>query len=492
MIPPLDAMEASTEKHTIEPSPMKIRRWIRLSPLGYGSFGRVSLAINLDNGSFFAVKSINNLEELPSDSSSPSPSPSQRSSSSPEILAMKVELSILRSLRSPRIISCFGSDGSSNLFLEYMEGGSVAALVKKSGGSLEEWRVRRFTRDIVEGLAYLHSQEIVHCDIKGQNILIGSDSSVKIADFGSAKKQSEHHSRHYHHQERKRKPCSFASAEDLTEEKPVYNSPAMIMRGTPLWMAPEVLQGVEQSFPSDIWSLGCTVVEMLQGCSPWMLLSRSSSPHKINPLSSFESLLFKIACSQDNPPLPHSLSEECRDFLCKCLHRDPNLRWTASQLLEHPFLLNRNSDVSSSLDDASFCSELQVPQPSPRSTLGFLDLSDDESDYEQEDYSMVEYCASFDRSSLAHHNTSSKPVRDIISSPSSFPPPVEIPRVCNWITVRSSAEQLHQRKQQEANGCESYPVTAPDFMRDSSRQLLVKKGCEVNLGCLDFLRQRRV
>ena len=370
-----------------------------------------------------------------------------------------------------------------------MEGGSVAELVKKSGGSLEEGRVRHFTRGIVEGLAYLHSQKIVHCDIKGQNILIGSGSSVKIADFGSAKKQLEHHNpRPHQEQKQEGEPCSTVFADALIEEKLGYKSPSITMRGTPLWMAPEVLQGVEQSFPSDIWSLGCTVVEMLQGSSPWMLSCHGSSQK--NSLSSFESLLFKIACSQENPPLPDSLSEECRDFLCKCLHRDPNQRWAASQLLEHPFL-NRNKDESS-LDDESFCSELQFPQPSPRSTLGFLDLSDDESDHEQEDYSMVEYCSSFEPSRLAHNNTPSKPVCDIISSPPSFPPPVEIPRVCNWITVRSSAEQLHQRKQQEENGSVSYPVTALDFVRDASRQFLVKKGCEVNLGCLEFLRQRRV
>ena len=372
-----------------------------------------------------------------------------------------------------------------------MEGGSVAELVKKSGGSLEESRVRNFTREIVEGLAYLHSQKIVHCDIKGQNILIGSGSSVKIADFGSAKKQLEHHNPH-HHQEQKQEgeSCSTVFADALIQEKLGCKSPAITMRGTPLWMAPEVLQGVEQSFPSDIWSLGCTVVEMLQGCSPWMLLSRSSSPHKINPLSSFESLLFKIACSQDNPPLPHSLSEECRDFLCKCLHRDPNLRWTASQLLEHPFLLNRNSDVSSSLDDASFCSELQVPQPSPRSTLSFLDLSDGESDHERGDYSMVEYSSSFDRWSLAHKHTPSKPVIDSNSPTSSSPPPVQIPEDRNWITVRGSGEQAYKRNQDEEEKGDGEAELG--FMADSSRPCLVKKGYEVNLDCLDFLLQPRV
>ena len=114
-----------------------------------------------------------------------------------------------------------------------MEGGSVAELVKKSGGSLEEGRVRHFTRGIVEGLAYLHSQKIVHCDIKGQNILIGSGSSVKIADFGSAKKQLEHHNpRPHQEQKQEGEPCSTVFADALIEEKLGYKSPSITMRGT--------------------------------------------------------------------------------------------------------------------------------------------------------------------------------------------------------------------------------------------------------------------
>ena len=195
----------------------------------------------------------------------------------------------------------------------------------------------------MEGLTYLHAQEIIHCDIKAQNILVGSSSeSVKIADFGLARK---------------------LSSNDVDDDSVLLQLPTKMdargtsnssssssdFKGTPFWMAPEALQGVEQSFASDIWSLGCTVVEMCQGCPPWVDL----------PLS-FASIIRKIACSDEDPPLPEDLSEEGKDFLDKCFQRDPRQRWTASQLLHHPFL-----KVASAAPGLPLCTS----PPSPRSTL---------------------------------------------------------------------------------------------------------------------------
>eukprot|EP00250_Pteridium_aquilinum_P001524 c11719_g1_i1 orf=1-648(+) len=203
-----------------------ISRWLTCSPLGSGSFGHVSLALNLSDGSLFAVKS----------------APSSASPSSPELLALQNEFHILQTLHSPYIIQCLGAQFSTerssqpalrSLFLEYMDRGSLADALKQSGGKLSEERlVRGYTRSILQGLAYIHQKGVVHCDIKSQNILIGS-SGVKIADFGAARR--------------------------LGEASPMDGG----LRGTPLWMAPEVAQGMEAMPSSDIWSLGCTVVEML-------------------------------------------------------------------------------------------------------------------------------------------------------------------------------------------------------------------------------------
>ena len=218
----------------------------------------------------------------------------------------------------------------------------------------------------MEGLTYLHAQEIIHCDIKAQNILVGSSSeSVKIADFGLARKLSSNDV------DDDSVLLQLPTKMDARGTSSSYSS-SSDFKGTPFWMAPEALQGVEQSFASDIWSLGCTVVEMCQGCPPWVDL----------PLS-FATIIRKIACSDEDPPLPEDLSEEGKDFLDKCFQRDPRQRWTASQLLHHPFL-----KVASAAPGLPLCTS---PPPSPRSTLdwgvpsGSLSMDSDKDEDQDQD-----------------------------------------------------------------------------------------------------------
>ncbi|CAA0808582.1 mitogen-activated protein kinase kinase kinase 16 [Striga hermonthica] len=100
---------------------------------------------------------------------------------------------------------------------------------------------------------------------------------------------------------------------------------AAVTGGTPLYMSPEVLRGEEQSFPADIWALGCTVIEMATGGrSPWW-------PNDASTLA-------KIAFSGETPEVPELLSGSARDFLGRCLRVDPRERWTAGQLAGHPFV----------------------------------------------------------------------------------------------------------------------------------------------------------
>ncbi|GLJ08682.1 hypothetical protein SUGI_0093570 [Cryptomeria japonica] len=279
-------------------------RWLRGSTIGAGAFGTVSLAINNSNGELFAVKSM----------------------AADSISCLESEYNILKSLDSPYIVRCLGMEYSNengvemcNLMMEYMPGGSLGDLLSKFGGQLDESVIRNYSRRILRGLDYLHRQGIVHCDIKGKNVLVGSGGVVKLGDFGSARR---------------------------TEEK----GQITVLRGTPLWMAPEVVNQLEQGPPSDIWSLGCTVVEMATGRPPWTNAS--------NPLAA----LYLIGCSDELPELPACLSHQGRDFLEKCFRRDPKQRWSAAQLLEHPFL--------SQID---CCSETEVKGAplSPTSTLNF-------------------------------------------------------------------------------------------------------------------------
>lgn len=223
------------------------------------------------------------------------------------------EQQILSSLSGPHMVSYKGCDVTMensrlmyNLFIEYVPGGTLTDVIRTCGGRLEESVIGCYTQQVVLGLEYLHSLGFVHCDIKGRNILISEENGAKIADFGCAK---------------------------WVDDKVEKGTKMPKIGGTPMYMAPEVVRGEEQGFPCDIWALGCTVIEMATGGAPW--------PKVSDPVS----VLFQIACSGELPEFPSFLSEQAKDFLDKCLRRSPKERWTASQLLKHPFLVKFNSSA---------------------------------------------------------------------------------------------------------------------------------------------------
>ncbi|XP_042059334.1 mitogen-activated protein kinase kinase kinase 18-like [Salvia splendens] len=249
--------------------------WTRGPTIGRGSTATVSIAAT-PAGDIFAVKST----DLASSA------------------LLKKEESFISQLSSPYVIRCLGSDVTIddhkpiyNLFLEYSSGGSLSDLIGKRGGALDEKTIRFYSKQLLTGLDYLHLSGLVHCDIKGQNVLVAG-AAVKIADFGCAK----------------------------------LAGSGGCFAGTPAYMAPEVARGVEQSFAADVWSVGCTVIEMATGRHPW--------PEMKDPAVA----IYRIAYSDDVPELPGWLSGEARDFVGKCLVRDARRRWTAAELLQHPFL----------------------------------------------------------------------------------------------------------------------------------------------------------
>ncbi|KAI3526264.1 hypothetical protein L1887_05510 [Cichorium endivia] len=263
--------------------------WVRGLCIGRGSFGTVSLAVDKTDGAVFAVKSVNK-------------------NSGRFSQALENEIRILKSLSSPYVVGYRGDDVTSenssvlyrNLHMEYMPGGTVADLAKHG----EDVTVRSYTRCIVSALRYIHERNIVHCDVKGKNVLIGViPGEAKLADFGSA----------------------------VELGVPVSGS-----RGSPLWMAPEVLRGECQGPESDVWSLGCTVIEMVTGKPAWQDRGVDT--------------LCQIGYSDEIPNLPGHFSDELRDFLSKCLRREPSERWSCDQLLRHPFLLSCSSSSSEFTD----------------------------------------------------------------------------------------------------------------------------------------------
>ncbi|KAG4968670.1 hypothetical protein AAZX31_12G182000 [Glycine max] len=274
--------------------------WTRGFIIGRGSSATVYTATSSHSSTVAAVKSaeltLSNSEQL------------QR------------EQRILSSLFSPHIVTYKGcnitEDNNTlwfNLFMEYMPFGTLSQESHRHGGRLSEPATVYYTRQVLQGLQYLHNKGVVHCDIKGGNILIGEDGA-KIGDFGCAK---------------------FA------------NDSSAVIGGTPMFMAPEVARGEEQGYPADVWALGCTVLEMATGFAPW--------PNVEDPVT----VLYRVAYSDDVPEIPCFLSEEAKDFLGKCFRRNPKERWSCGQLLKHP-LLGEFSSNDKKIQESNSCSPTSI------------------------------------------------------------------------------------------------------------------------------------
>jgi serine/threonine protein kinase len=140
--------------------------------LGQGAFGVVYLGLNIDSGELMAVK------QMATDDVSKR-----------ELNSLENEIHLLRNLRHPNIVRYIGTELNSerlSIFLEYVPGGSLKALIDKFG-HLEESVARSYTRQLLIGLEYLHRHGIAHRDIKGANCLVGNDGVIKLADFGNSK-----------------------------------------------------------------------------------------------------------------------------------------------------------------------------------------------------------------------------------------------------------------------------------------------------------------
>uniref|UniRef100_A0A8D0G3C7 Mitogen-activated protein kinase kinase kinase 3-like n=1 Tax=Sphenodon punctatus TaxID=8508 RepID=A0A8D0G3C7_SPHPU len=255
--------------------------------LGRGAFGEVYLCYDVDTGMELSVK------QVPFDPDS--------QETSKEVNALECEIQLLKTLRHDRIVQYYGclrdpEERKLSIFVEYMPGGSIKDQLK-AYGALTENVTRKYTRQILQGVFYLHSNMIVHRDVKGANILRDSAGNVKLGDFGASK--------------RIQTICmSGTGIKSVT--------------GTPYWMSPEVISGEGYGRKADVWSVGCTVVEMLTEKPPW---------------AEFEAMaaIFKIATQPTKPQLPDGVSDYCRNFL-KQIFVEEKRRPTAEDLLRHPFV----------------------------------------------------------------------------------------------------------------------------------------------------------
>jgi serine/threonine protein kinase len=213
------------------------------------------------------------------------------------------ELELMQALKGlesvVKLVDAYLYDDGAELWIvmELIDGGALTGAVETA--VFTEAQIARVCHDVMQGLAELHKRNVIHRDIKSDNILIGTDGRVKLTDFG------------------------FAAVTEGSGKRST-------MVGTPYWMAPEVVTKQPYTTAIDIWSLGIMTLEMIDGEPPYM----DQDPVKA---------LYLIA-THGSPEIknPEELSPTLLDFLHACLQLKPENRPSAEDLLKHHFLASSN------------------------------------------------------------------------------------------------------------------------------------------------------
>ncbi|CUG92006.1 protein kinase, putative [Bodo saltans] len=254
--------------------------------LGKGGFGIVYKAWDEEQGRHVACKEV----KL-----------SENKAAMQELLQ---EYRVLTTLEHPNIVGVIGfvvHQGHGRIFMEWVPSGSVQSVLQETKKGLREGVVRRYMREALEGLAYLHSRGIVHRDVKPGNMLLSADGSVKLTDFGTSR----------------------------TLESAAATMQTGTVVGTVPYLAPECVRGT-YSAASDVWAMGCAALHMITGRVPWADEARDNV-----------SLIFKIGMLTETSHLPKAVTEtemscDLRNFISTAMTYDRHARPSVEELLSHP------------------------------------------------------------------------------------------------------------------------------------------------------------
>ncbi|XP_065580595.1 serine/threonine-protein kinase cst-1-like [Artemia franciscana] len=249
-----------------------------LGNVGEGSFGKVFKAIEKSSGNIYALKFIPKVGH-----------------SENELKTIRRECEIQQSLCHPNVIqmiSYFETDSEVVAVTEFAEG-VLSDLFSPGQRRLPEEKVRNVAIQLLSAMYYLHSNRVLHRDMKPQNILLDSNGTIKVCDFG------------------------FAKVLDI------HTYVLTSVKGTPLYMAPEIIEEKPYDQGADLWSVGCILYELLVGAPPFCTGSLVQLVRKIR----HEAVIW-----------PPGISGICLNFLQGLLEKDSRKRFSWQDLLVHPFV----------------------------------------------------------------------------------------------------------------------------------------------------------
>jgi len=260
--------------------------------IGKGEFGKVFKGEDTRTGQVIAIK------EVPINSG-------DKQFMAEELTRVMREAELMKLLQHPNVVRYFdfvNEQTSLYIILEFMDSGSLGGYIKSfSDSGVTEEAAKVYIAQVLSGLNYLHSHQILHRDIKADNILIDKKGECKLADFGVAKQLKDGATKAY----------TFC--------------------GTTCFLAPEILLGEGQGLASDIWAVGCTLIELLTGKAPYQDVPMVSVWMRIT--------------EDPHPPLPDNISATFKEFLLLCFEKDPEKRSSAAALLQHPAIADTVADL---------------------------------------------------------------------------------------------------------------------------------------------------